>query len=73
MKPGATTYNAFWYRDASYLTAALGVAGHPDEVEKSLRLFWQSGLKGNFASYGQQESGVWQSPMNELDGPGQAL
>src|SRR5262249_32543276 len=26
VKPGATTYNAFWYRDAAYLTAALGVA-----------------------------------------------
>lgn len=73
VKPGATRYNAFWYRDGSYLTTALDVAGLLEEAERSLRLFWESGLPGNFASLGQQENGVWQAPINEFDGQGQAL
>lgn len=73
VKPGATVYDTFWYRDASYIITAFGAAGYPDESEKSLRLFWQSGLKGIFGYWGQQESGVWQSPATEWDGQGQAL
>ena len=42
VKPGATIYDAFWYRDGAYLTAALDVAGHLEEAENSLRLFWQA-------------------------------
>ncbi len=73
VKPGATIYDAFWYRDASYITGALDVAGHLDEAEKSLRLFWQTGLAGKFQSLGQQPSGSWQAPLGEYDGQGQAL
>jgi hypothetical protein len=52
---------------------ALDLAGHAGEAEKSLRLFWQQNLAGIFASYGQQRSGVWQAPITEWDGQGQAL
>ncbi len=73
VKPGASVYDAFWYRDGAYLVTALDLAGHAEEAEKSLRLFWQQGLAGIFASYGQQRSGVWQAPITEWDGQGQAL
>lgn len=73
VKPGASTYDAFWYRDAAYMIAALDVAGQSNEAEKSLRLFWQTGLRGNLGSYEQQESGLWQSPLNQSDGQGQVL
>ncbi len=73
VKPGASIYDAFWYRDGAYLTAALGVAGHSGEAEKSLRLFWQTGLPGNFGSYEQQECGAWQAPLDQSDGQGQVL
>ena len=73
VKPGASIYDAFWYRDGAYITAALDVAGHSEEAEKSLRLFWQSGLPGNFGSYEQQECGAWQAPIGQSDGQGQAL
>ena len=73
VKPGAAIYDAFWYRDGAYITAALDVAGHSEEAEKSLRLFWQSGLPGNFGSYEQQECGAWQAPIGQSDGQGQAL
>lgn len=73
VKPGASTYDDFWMRDAAYIANALGIAGHTDETEKSLRIFWQRGLKGIFASWGQQPSGCWQSPLNEWDSTGQAL
>jgi hypothetical protein len=73
VKPGASIYDAFWYRDAAYMIAALDVAGQSEEAEKSLRLFWQSSLPGNFGSYEQQESGLWQSPLDQSDGQGQVL
>ena len=73
VKPGATCYNNFWYRDGSYIITALGAAGHAEESEKSLRLLWQSGLEGMFGFWGQQENGVWQAPITEWDGQGQAL
>jgi len=73
LKPGATVYNAFWYRDGAYLATALDVAGYASEAEKSLRLFWQSPLQGTAASMGQQASGAWQYPLTEWDGQGQAL
>ena len=73
IKPGASIYDAFWYRDAAYMIAALDSAGQSEEAEKSLRLFWQTGLSGNFGSYEQQESGLWQSPLNQSDGQGQVL
>jgi hypothetical protein len=73
VKPGATVYDAFWYRDGAYLVTGLDLAGYPEDAEKSLRLFWQQNLPGIFASYGQQRSGVWQAPITEWDGQGQAL
>jgi hypothetical protein len=73
VKPGATVYDAFWYRDGAYLVTALDIAGYTEDAEKSLRLFWQQNLPGIFASYGQQRSGVWQAPITEWDGQGQAL
>jgi hypothetical protein len=73
LKPGATVYDAFWYRDGSYLVAALDVAGYHREAEKSLRLFWQANLQGTPAAMGQQSSGAWQCPITEWDGQGQAL
>jgi hypothetical protein len=73
VKPGATIYDAFWYRDGAYITAALDVAGHSEEAENSLRLFWQSDLPGDFGAYGQQECGAWQTPLDELDSQGQAM
>lgn len=73
VKPGAGEYDAFWYRDGAYLVKALDLSGHAEEAEKSLRLFWQQNLAGIFASYGQQRSGVWQAPITEWDGQGQAL
>jgi hypothetical protein len=73
LKPGAGIYDAFWYRDGAYLAAALDVAGHSLEAEKSLRLFWQTGLPGNLAAFEQQQGGSWQSPLMEYDGQGQAL
>ena len=73
LKPGATIYNAFWYRDGSYLVTALDAAGYHREAEESLRLFWQADLKGLPASMGQQASGAWQCPFTEWDGQGQAL
>ena len=73
VKPGATIYDAFWYRDGAYITAALDVAGHSEEAENCLRLFWQSDLPGDFGAYGQQESGAWQAPLDELDSQGQAM
>lgn len=73
VKPGASIYDAFWYRDGAYITAALDVAGQSEEAEKSLRLFWQAGLPGNFGSYEQQECGVWQAPIGQSDGQGQVL
>jgi hypothetical protein len=74
VKSGATVYEGgFWYRDSAYLVNALDAAGLSDQAEKSLRLFWQHNLPGVFGSYGQQESGVWQSPITEFDSQGQAL
>jgi hypothetical protein len=73
VKPGATIYDGFWYRDGAYIVAALDLAAHPQEAEKSLRLFWQTNLKGIFGAYGQQSCGVWQAPFTEWDGQGQAL
>jgi hypothetical protein len=73
VKPGATIYDAFWYRDGAYLTAALDVAGHLEEAENSLRLFWQANLPGDFGAYGQQECGAWQAPLDELDSQGQVM
>jgi len=73
VKPGAGDYDAFWYRDGAYLVTALDLSGYADEAEKSLRLFWQQNLKDIFASYAQQRCGVWQAPIMEWDGQGQAL
>ena len=73
VKPGATIYDAFWYRDGSYLVGALNSAGHSDEAEKSLRLFWRDDLEGDLAALEQHSSGAWQSPLDETDSQGQAL
>jgi hypothetical protein len=73
VKPGAGIYDNFWIRDGSYIANALGLAGYPEEVEKSLRLFWQPGLKGQFATWGQQPAGYWQSPITQWDSNGEAL
>jgi GH15 family glucan-1,4-alpha-glucosidase len=73
VKPGATVYDSFWYRDGSYIIAAMDAAGHPDEAEKSLRLFTDSDLKGQLKAWGQQRSGLWESPGEEWDSQGQAI
>jgi len=73
VKPGASIYDNFWIRDGSYIVNALGLAGYSEEVEKSLRLFWQPGLKGQFATWGQQPAGYWQSPITQWDSNGEAL
>ncbi|MGD0498488.1 MAG: hypothetical protein ABSC23_08625 [Bryobacteraceae bacterium] len=73
VKPGVTAYNNFWTRDGSYMATALGLAGHTGETERSLRLFWQQGLKGVLATWGQQPGGFWQSPITEWDANGEAL
>ena len=73
VKPGAGIYDNFWTRDGSYIATSLGLAGYPDENEQSLRLFWQHGLKGVLASWGQQPAGFWQSPIAQWDSNGQAL
>jgi hypothetical protein len=73
VKPGATRYDAFWYRDGAHMVTALEVAGLANEAEKSLRLFWESGLPGDFAALGQQQNGAWQVPAYEYDAQGQAL
>ncbi len=73
VKPGATIYNNFWTRDGAYIVTAMGLAGQGAEAEKSLRLFWQDGLKGMFATWGQQPGGFWQSPITQWDSNGQAL
>ena len=73
VKPGLTIYDSFWYRDGSYIIAAMDAAGHPEEAEKSLRLFTDHGLNGPLKSWGQQPSGLWESPTAEWDSQGQAI
>ena len=73
VKPGLTIYDSFWYRDGSYIIAAMDAAGHPEEAEKSLRLFTDSGLSGSLKAWGQQSSGLWESPRAEWDSQGQAI
>jgi hypothetical protein len=73
VKPGCTIYDGFWYRDGAYIVNALDRAGHPDEAEKSLRLFWMSDLKGSIRTLGQEPGGAWSRPLTEWDGQGQAL
>jgi hypothetical protein len=61
--PGPTTYHRFWFRDAAYMLAALGVYGFHDEVGQVL------------ASYpGRQRSdGFFFSQRKEWDANGAAL
>jgi len=73
VKPGLTIYDSFWYRDGSYIIAAMDAAGHPEEAEKSLRLFTDRGLNGFLKTWGQQASGLWESPAAEWDSQGQAI
>lgn len=73
VKPGATVYDSFWYRDGSYMVAAMDAAGHPDEAEKSLRLFTDRELSEPLKKWGQQPSGAWESPSGEWDSQGQAI
>lgn len=73
VKPGLTIYDSFWYRDGSYIIAAIDVAGHPEETEKSLRLFTDRDLKGALKAWGQQPNGLWESPGGEWDSQGQAI
>ncbi len=73
VKPGLTIYDSFWYRDGSYIVAALDAAGHPEEAEKSLRLFTDGDLKGALKAWGQQPNGLWESPGGEWDSQGQAI
>ena len=73
VKPGATVYDSFWYRDGSYIIAAMDAAGHPDEAEKSLRLFTDRELSEPLKKWGQQADGAWQSPGGEWDSQGQAI
>ena len=80
VKPGAVSYNSFWYRDAAYIVRALDVAGLPTEAEESLRLFWRHPLPDAVNAMGtwgstieQKPDGRWEAPDDEWDGPGQAL
>ena len=73
VKTGCTVYDGFWYRDGSYIVVALDSAGHNEEAEKSLRLFWMSTLQGNMKTQGQEPCGAWSRPLGEWDGQGQAL
>ena len=73
VKPGATVYDSFWYRDGSYIIVAMDAAGYADEAEKSLRLFNDPDLKGELRECGQQSNGLWASPNEEWDSQGQAL
>ncbi|MGD0125776.1 MAG: hypothetical protein ABSF46_10475 [Terriglobia bacterium] len=73
VKPGATVYDSFWYRDGAYIIVAMDVAGYAHEAQKSLRLFTDPGLKGALQKWGQQSSGLWASPNEEWDSQGQAL
>lgn len=45
----------------------------PDTRTKAKNRCGQQNLQGIFASYGQQRGGVWQAPITEWDGQGQAL
>ncbi len=73
VKPGCTIYDGFWYRDGSYIANAFNSAGHSNEAEKSLRLFWMSDLDRSLKTLGQEPSGAWSRPIDEWDGQGQAL
>ena len=73
VKPGATIYDSFWYRDGSYMVAAMDAAGLSDEAEKSLRLFTDRELSQPLRKWGQQPSGLWASPGGEWDSQGQAI
>jgi len=73
VKPGATIYDSFWFRDGAYIINAMDVAGHPEEAEKSSRLLTDGALKGPLKEWGQQADGLWASPRGEWDSQGQAL
>lgn len=78
VKPGATVYNYFWFRDGAYIARSHGIAGHPAEEEKDLRAFIHSPLPGAVNAMGtapieQHADGVWVAPGGEWDGQGQAL
>jgi len=73
VKPGAGIYDAFWYRDGSYMTTALDVAGQLSEAEKSLRMFWRANLPTELGPYEQRMSGAWEAPIDEFDSQGEAL
>jgi hypothetical protein len=78
VKPGATVYNAFWYRDGAYITHAHDIAGYPAEAERDLRVFIQSPLPPAVNAMGtspieQHPDGSWDAPATEWDGQGQAL
>ena len=73
VKPGPDEYDTFWSRDGAYITRSFNLAGLPDEAEKSLRLYWQPNLSGTLATWGQQVTGEWASPILEWDAQGQSL
>jgi GH15 family glucan-1,4-alpha-glucosidase len=73
VKPGATIYNSFWFRDGAYIIGAMDVAGYGAEAEQSLRLFTDPGLDAPLKSWGQDSAGLWASPVGEWDSQGQAL
>lgn len=73
VKPGATIYDGFWYRDGSYIVNAFGSAGYNQAAEESLRLFWKSMLGAELKMLGQEPNGAWSHPLTEWDGQGQAL
>jgi GH15 family glucan-1,4-alpha-glucosidase len=73
VKPGATIYDSFWFRDGAYIINAMDVAGLHEEAEKSTRLLTDPGLKDPLKEWGQQADGLWASPRGEWDSQGQAL
>jgi hypothetical protein len=78
VKPGATVYNAFWYRDGSYIAHAHDIAGYPGEAERDLRVFTNRPLPPAVNAMGtspieQEVDGAWDAPRTEWDGQGPAL
>ena len=80
VKPGASDYNRYWFRDAAYIVRAFDTMNLPTLAEESLRLLWRSDLPKAveaMAAYAlrisQHADGTWSAPPDEWDGQGQAI
>ena len=63
VKPGATIYDSFWFRDGAYIINAMDVAGQHEEAEKSTRLLTDPGLKDPLKEWGSRQMGCGQVPV----------